>query len=237
MKREDWTRVTVILQLNDRLRLLVEESKLASVARTDSDVPATIREVAVGAEAPQALIPVAGRREPALQDQVDAAVVLGPLGDDVDDTQHRLGPIEHRARAQDDLDAINQLERDRCTALEVRRAIPRLVHAVPVDQQQYMVSVVDGQGHSAGAHLHGVQWLRGGHPQRQEIEGFVQAADPVAPQLVGGDRGRRGGRRVGALAAHRRGLDDGFIQQGLDVVVLSRCMSSKGEQQEAHESR
>ena len=48
-----------------------------------------------------------------LDDRVQAAPVAGPPRDDVDHPQHGVRAVEHRAGTEDDLDVIDDLERDR----------------------------------------------------------------------------------------------------------------------------
>ena len=140
-----------------------------------------------------------GREEVALADEVEALEVLRALGHDVDDAQHGLRAVQDRARPQDHLDVIDELERNARPTPEVRRAAPLLVDRVAVDEQEHVVAVIASQEHAARANLAVVEVVLRDHAEGQEVDGLGERLDTVATELLGGDG--RSGRRSAALAS------------------------------------
>ena len=131
-------------------------------------------------------------------------LVRAAARDDVDDAADRVGAVQRRARALDDLDALDELGRD---VLHRRRADGAGIDAQAVDQHQHVVR------------------LRAAQEQRSLLAGAAEArhldagheAQRVAE--VGGRprRGRRGESRstlartsAGGTLGARGGDDDGF---------------------------
>jgi len=93
------------------------------------------------------------RRKPALGDQGEPAVRAGSLRDDVDDPKHGVPAVQDRAGAEDQLDMIDELERQCQALLVVSGPVPGLVEHVTVDHHQEVVSVVAGEEHTAAPGL------------------------------------------------------------------------------------
>ena len=72
----------------------------------------------------------------ALCDRASTGERAGRLGDDVDGAEHRIGTIENRTGAEDDLDMIDELDGNAEAATQVRSAVQWLVDGVSVDQQR-----------------------------------------------------------------------------------------------------
>lgn len=68
--------------------------------------------------------------------EVQAAKVLGSLGDDVDHAEHRVGAVEHGAGAENDLDVIDELHRHVEPSIEARRARQLLVDGMAIDEEK-----------------------------------------------------------------------------------------------------
>ncbi len=156
-------------------------------------------------------------RQLRLGGDLNAVPLAGALGDDVDDAEHGVRAVEHRARTEDDLDVVDEIERDRGAALEVRGAVELLVHGVAVDQQQDVVAEVGGQQHAARADVDRVQRVLREHAERQVVDRLVERTDAEAAQVVGGDRRRGRGRGARRLQRLRGGREDRLLDQAAQL--------------------
>jgi hypothetical protein len=128
---------------------------------------------------------------------------------------------------------IDELEGDGRPALEVGRAVPGLVHHVPVDQQEDVVAEVRGQQHPARAHVHRVQRVLGHHAEAEEVDGLVERVDAIGTQLAGVDRRRGGGRRALILELLRGRRHHGLVERALQIREVGgrRGRRPRGQQQ------
>ena len=213
-EREGRAALAVVLHLVGQLGALAEQREL--VAEADGGAP--------------------GGEEVALRDEMHPFEVLRVLRHDVDDAEHRLGPVEHRPRSEAHLDVVDELERDPRAPPEVRRPVPLLVDRVAVDEQEHVVAVVSREQHAARPDLDVVEVVLRHHPERQEVDGLREGLDAVAAEIFRRDDGDRR-RRLALVLGRLRGRRDHRLAQGrLEVRGGRVCVSdARGREKSARE--
>ena len=148
---------------------------------------------------------------------MEAVEVLGALRHDVDDAEHGLRTVEHRAWPQDHLDVVDELERDASAAAEVRRAVPLLVDLVTVDEEKNVISRVARDEHAARPNLAVVEVVLRDHAEGEEVDRFGERLDAVTAQIVRRDGGARRGRGALVLGRLRSGRHDRLAERGFEI--------------------
>ena len=216
-------RQVVVLDLCGQFDRQIAEVQPAPQAQADAVTAAHFaRILRIQARADRLMRLILGWREGRLCNQLQAAVVLGALGDDVDDAQRGVCAVEHRSRTEHDLDVIDELDGNAGRLAVKRGAVALVVGDVPIDEQQDVLAGVIGEQHAARSHFGMAQGVFGDDPERKEVVGLGERADAVAPQILGGDvdRGRR--NRGVLLRRLRRRAADGLAEQRIQIRRVRR---------------
>ncbi len=138
------------------------------------------------------LVAGAGGDSPRLQhlafrDDVRAVKDMRVLGDYVDDAEHRVRSVEHRARPEDDLDVVDELHRNAGAAFETGGSVERFVDDMSVDEQKDVVALVSAQEHAPRADVRCPHGARRHDTERKEIDRLVDRVDPIKAEVLGRD--------------------------------------------------
>jgi hypothetical protein len=127
-------------------------------------------------------------------------------------------PAEARAEpSEDDLDVIDEIHRHSHALVEARRAVQRVVHRVPVDEQEEVLAGVVREEHPPGSDVRSSQRVGGDDAEAQEIDRLGERPDPVELQILGRDRRRERRRRRRPLRGGRCGRDHLLVEERLDI--------------------
>ena len=170
-----------------------------------------------------------GRGQRRLRQQLHAAPVARPLGDDVDEAEHGVRAVHHRAGPHDDLDVVDELDRDARPDAEVGAAADLLVDGVAVEQQQEVAAPIARDEDAARADLAAVQVVGAGDAQRQEVDGLSERLDAVAPQVLARDDGRQRRSRAGPLGLLGDRADHLLAEQAFEVRDVVGARGARGE--------
>jgi len=153
---------------------------------------------------------VAGLEAAAGQPSLAAPRARARPGDEVDHRIEGVRAVERRARAPDDLDAVEGVDVDELLRAEEGGVVDRLVEPPPVEQHENPGVEVARLRQAADGEV-GVVAVVAREEAAAGREHLGERAVPEAADLVARDHGDRGGRLVEALSVPRRGRDHGLV--------------------------